>query len=127
MLTHPFNPRAEKDALYTAIGLFRERWEQKRMAEAVFDFCEAIERAEDVCTELKQCPLDPQSDLALVNLNLQILLAAARYELARVQDETLEAIGHWIAEEERQPSSPPTTVLPARNNPLMFFLRGRAL
>ena len=62
MLTHPFNPRAEKDALYDAIGLFRERWKQKPTADAVFDLCEAIERADDVCTELKQCQLDPQSD-----------------------------------------------------------------
>ena len=113
MLTHPFNPRAEKTALYKAILLFRERWEQKRTADAVFDLCDAVERADEVCAELEKCQLDPQSDLALVKINLQLLLAIARQELARVQDETLEEIGHRIADEERQTTSSPTAVLPA--------------
>jgi hypothetical protein len=113
MRMHPFNPRAEKTALYNAIGVFHERWEKKRSTDAVFDLCDAVERADDVCTELRQCQLDPHSDLAHVNINLQILLAAARQELAQVQDETLEEIGYRIAEEERQTSSPSTTVLPA--------------
>ena len=56
---------------------------------------------------------DPQSDLALVAINLQLLIGIARQELARVQEETLEEIGHRMAEEERQATVSSSTVLPA--------------
>ena len=113
MLTHSFNPHTEKVALSEAITLFRQRWEQKRTINAIFDLCDDIDRADDVSTELRHGNPDPRSDLALVAINLQILLVAARQELARGQEETLEEIGHRIAEEERQTSLPSTTVLPA--------------
>jgi hypothetical protein len=59
MLTHPFTPRTETTALYNAILLFRARWEQQRTMAAVFDLCDAIERAEEVSIELRQCKPDP--------------------------------------------------------------------
>jgi hypothetical protein len=102
MLTHPFNPQAEKTALYDAITLFRARWEQQPSVEAVFALCDAIEHADAVCTELRRCQPPPQSDLALVAINLQLLIGIARQELACGQEETLEAIGHRMAEEERR-------------------------
>jgi hypothetical protein len=107
MLTHPFNPRAETTALYDAIMLFRQRWEQRRTMNAIFDLCDAIDRADDVCAELRECKPHAQSDLVLVVINLQILLAVAQQELARGQEETLEEIGHRIATEERQTASAP--------------------
>ena len=110
MLTHPFNPQAETIALYNAINLFRERWEQRRTMNAVFDLCDAIEHAEEVVLELHQCKPDPQSDLALVAINLQLLVAFARCELANVQEEILEEIGHRMATEERQPTERQLTV-----------------
>lgn len=113
MLTHPFNPQAEKTALYDAISLFRERWEQKRTMHAIFDLCDAIDRAVDVCTELRECTPDAQRDLALVAINLQLLVGIARQELARGQEETLEEIGHRMAAEERRPTVSSETVLPA--------------
>ncbi len=113
MLTHPFNPQAEKTALYDAIILFRARWEQQRTMNAIFDLCDAIDRAEEVSIELRQCKPDPQSDLALVAINLQLLLGIARQELARGQEETVEAIGHRLAQEERQPTVSSSTVLRA--------------
>ena len=111
MLTHPFNPHTEKTALYDAILLFRARWEQRRTVNAVFDLCDAIERAEDVRRELHQCQPAPQSDLALVAINLQLLIGIACTVVANVQDEMLEAIG--MAEEERQPPVSSSPVLPA--------------
>ena len=80
---------------------------------AIFDLCDAIERTEDVSSELQQCKPDPQSDLALVTLNLRLLIGIARQELAQVQDETLEETGHRIAEEDRQPTRSFSRVLPA--------------
>ena len=74
---------------------------QKCTVDAVFDLCDAIESAKAISSELAQCPLAPQSDLALVSVNLRLLVESARHELARVQDETLEAIGHRIAQEAR--------------------------
>jgi hypothetical protein len=113
MLTHPFTPRTETTALYNAILLFRDRWEQQRTMAAVFDLCDAIERAEEVSIELRQCKPDPQSDLALGTINLSLLLGIARQELARVQEETLEAIGHRMAEEEGRATVLSSPVLPA--------------
>ena len=113
MLTHPFNPYTEKTTLYNAIMLFRERWEQRRTMNAVFDLCDAIERAEDVILELQQCKPTPQSDLALVAINLQLLIGIARNVVANVQNEMLEAIGHRMAKEERQPPVSSSPVLPA--------------
>ena len=113
MITLPFNPYAEKTALYDAIMLFRERWEQQRTMEAVFDLCDAIDRAVEVGTELRECNPDAQSDLALVAINLQLLIGIARQELARGQEETLEEIGHRMSTEERQTATAPATVLPA--------------
>ena len=113
MLTHPFNPYTEKTTLYNAIMLFRERWEQRRTMNAVFDLCDAIERAEDVILELQQCKPTPQSDLALVAINLQLLIGIARNVVANVQNEMLEAIGHRMAKEERQPQVSSSPVLPA--------------
>jgi hypothetical protein len=48
MLAHSFNPQTETTALYDAITLFRTHWEQRRTMHAVFDLCDAIDRAEDV-------------------------------------------------------------------------------
>jgi len=119
MLTHPFNPQAETTALYNAITLFRARWEQRRTMNAVFDLCDAIERAEDVSIELRQCTPDPQSDLALVAINLQLLIDIARQDVAQVQDETFEEIGHRIAQEERRATVSSSPVLPAGTIPLL--------
>ena len=113
MVTHPFNPRAEKEALSNAIGVFRARWEQQRTIDAVCELCDAIERADAVCAELRKCPLAPQSALALVHMYLQLLLALARHELIRGQGETLEEIGQRIAAEEHQLASAPSAVLSA--------------
>ena len=99
MLTHPFNPHTEKTALYDAITLFRARWEQQRTMNAIFDLCDAIDRAEEVSIELRQCKPDPHSDLALVAINLQLLIGIARQDVAQVQDETLEEIGHRLTRE----------------------------
>jgi hypothetical protein len=66
-----------------------------------------------VIHELHQCKPAPQSDLGLVAINLQLLLGIARQDVAQVQDETLEEIGHRIAQEERQPLVPSSPVLPA--------------
>src|SRR3977135_2735507 len=111
MLTHPFNPRAEKTALYEAILRFRQRWHQKRTVDAVFDLCDAIESAEAISSELAQCPLAPQSDLALVRVNLRLLVEIARQEVARVQAEMLEEIGHRTAQEVGQASASSSTWL----------------
>ena len=62
---------------------------------------------------LRQGQPAPQRDLALATINLQRLLAVARQERARGQEETLEEIGHWIATEEHQPATAPSPVLPA--------------
>jgi hypothetical protein len=72
---------------------------------ALFDLCDAIDRAVDVCTELRECKPNAQSDLAL--------FAIARQELARGQEETLEEIGHRMATEDRHPVVSSSTVLPA--------------
>ena len=117
MLVPPFNLRAEKDALYQAIRSFRVRWERQRPADVVFEFCEAIDRADAVCAALEQCPLDPQSDLALVKINVQILLAAARQQVARVQEETLEEIDHRIAQAARHPAASPLLYFPTGTIP----------
>ena len=111
MLTHSFTPQAEKDALYDAITMFHQRWEQKRTLTAIFELCDAIDRAEEVCTELERWPVDPQSDLACVKVNLWVLLAIARKAVADVQNETLEEIGQRMAAEERHDS--PSPVVPA--------------
>jgi hypothetical protein len=112
MITFPFNPRTEKTALLNAITLFRDRWEQKRTLNAVFDLCDAIERAEEVVLELHQSKPDPQSDLTLVAINLHLLIGIARNVVAHVQDEMLEEIGHRMATEEHQPTVSSSPVLP---------------
>lgn len=111
MLTHSFNPQVEKNILYGAITHFQQRWAQKRTMAAVFDLADAIEHAADVCTELKESKPDPQSDLALIAINLQMLINVARQELAQVQEETLEEIGHRMVIEEQH--APPSTMLSA--------------
>lgn len=113
MLTHSFNPQAEKTALYDAITRFRQRWEHRRTLEAVFALADALDRADDVCAELRHCKPDPQSDLALVAINLQLFIGIARQELARGEEETLEEIGHRMAAEEPQPTRSSSPVLPA--------------
>lgn len=52
MLALPFNPHAEKTALFEALTLFRRRWKQKRTINTVFALCDAIDRADDVCMRL---------------------------------------------------------------------------
>ena len=117
MITLPFNPHAEKTALYEAILRFRQRCHQQHTVEAVFDLCDAIESAEAICSELAQCSLAPQSELALVRINLRLLVEIARRELAQVQEETLEAIGHRIAQETRQAATSPLFSFPAGTLP----------
>jgi hypothetical protein len=54
---------------------------------ALFELCDEIDRADGVCTELRQGQLTPQSAFARVASKLQLLLAVARHELSRVQEE----------------------------------------
>ena len=104
MRLHSFNPQAEKTALSDAIMRFRYRWEQRRTLNAIVELCDAIDRADEVCTELRHCQPALQSDLALIALNVQLLIGIARHELARVQEDTVEEIGHRIADDDRQPT-----------------------
>ena len=98
MLTHPFNPRAEKTPSTMLSVSFANAG--SRSAQPMPSLISVM--PSNVQTKstpsCEKCQLDPQSDLALVNITLQLLLAIARQELARVQDETLEEIGHRIAD-----------------------------
>jgi hypothetical protein len=85
MGTCSFDPRAEKDALATALSGFRARWAQNHSVEVIVEFCDAITRAEEVCAELAQSPQASSSERELVSILLHLLLAAARSELARAQ------------------------------------------
>jgi hypothetical protein len=52
MRTRSFDPRAEKEALATALSGLRCRWAQNPSAEVIVEFCAAIVRAEEVCAAL---------------------------------------------------------------------------
>ncbi len=66
MIALSFNPRAEKDALATALSVFRARWAQTHSAEGIVEFCDAIARAEAICEALEQDTQASQSELILV-------------------------------------------------------------
>ena len=89
MLTHSLNPHAEKEALLNAIAEFHVHWAQRRTRNAFFTLADAIDRAAEVIRELRECNPDPQSDLMLVAIHLQILLGAAQKAMANVQHEAL--------------------------------------
>ena len=68
-MTLPFDPRAEKDALATALSGFRARGAQNRAAAAVY---------------AALTPYASQDERELVRILVHLLLAAARCELARM-------------------------------------------
>ena len=117
MGTCSFDPRAEKDALATALRGFRLRWAQNRSAEVIVEFGDAITRAEKVCAALAQSSHASSSERELVSLLLPLLLAAARSELARAQAQSVDEIGHEIASAARQSSVSPLLLLPAGTRP----------
>ena len=117
MRTCSFDPRAEKDALATALSEFRTHWAQNHSAEVIVEFCDAITRAEEVCAELERSPHASSSERELVSLLLHLLLAAARSELARVQAQSVNEMGQGIVPNARQFTVPPLLRLPAGTLP----------
>src|SRR5215475_12304382 len=91
MITLPFNPREEKEALAAALCHFYEQWEHERSAPVVLDLCDAAERAQEVVQTLRQQEShDPATSLQLIQL--EILLIGAKQTLAAVQDEPLAPV-----------------------------------
>jgi hypothetical protein len=86
-MTLPFDPHAEKDAFATALSVFRACGAQNRDAKAVGALRQAIARAEAVCAALTPRAHASQSERELMRILLHLLLAAARCELARVQEQ----------------------------------------
>src|SRR5215510_11145534 len=111
MITSPFNPRAEKDALAAALIQFHEQWDQERSALVVLDLCDAAERANEVVQTLRQQEShDPATTLQLIQL--EFLLIGAQQTLEAVQDEPLEAVKLYPVSEEHERIIP-ETILPA--------------
>jgi hypothetical protein len=117
MRTRSFDPRAEKEALATALSGFRARWAQNHSAEVIVEFCDAIARAEEVCAELAHSPPASSSERELVSLLLHLLLAAARSELARAHAQSVDEVRHGIAPVARQFNISPLLLLPAGTLP----------
>src|SRR5262245_4360842 len=64
MVTSPFKPRVEKDALAAALTQFHEQWQYERSMHAVFDLCDAAKRANEVFIALRQQEShDPETSL----------------------------------------------------------------
>jgi hypothetical protein len=87
MLTSPFNPKEEKDALYGAVSRFQEHWDQARDIRTVLDLCDAAERADEVLRTLEaQDTLD--HDTRLQVLQLKILLTTAKQALTAILEDS---------------------------------------
>jgi hypothetical protein len=94
----PLDPQHEHDALYRAMCTFRAHGEEKRTAQAVFDFCEAVEQANEAWTVLEQ-RADQDKERQLRTIRLKLLLTAARQQLELSQHEMLEASGERLGAE----------------------------
>ena len=67
MLTAPFNPRDEKDALSGAVSRFQQQWENGDQMTAFLDLCDIVERAEEVLSILEEtAELDRNTQLQAV-------------------------------------------------------------
>jgi|FLYL01.1.fsa_nt_gi predicted RNA-binding Zn-ribbon protein involved in translation (DUF1610 family) len=106
----PLDPRREHDALYSALCDFQAQWEQHRTVQAVFDFCDAVERANEALIALEKKP-EQDKEYRLQVVRLKILLTAARQQLELVQQETLETAREHTASEERQRDACDTVLL----------------
>src|SRR5262249_45819312 len=93
------DPRAEHDALYDALGLFQARWEQQRTAQAVFDFCEAVERANEAVTVCERQKSEQDQEFRFQVVRLKVLLTAAVREHEQIRRGTLEDSGQRLAAE----------------------------
>jgi hypothetical protein len=110
MLTAPFNPRAEQDALSGAVSRFQEQWDKAPHIQTVLDLCDAAERADEVLRTLEaQESLD--QDTRLQVLQLKILQMTAKQTLEAVQDEPLRSATLYSLSEEQFPT--PDTIFPA--------------
>src|SRR5262245_8208506 len=76
MLTVPFNPRQEKEALATALCRFHERWEQRPSIHAFLDLCNAVERANEVVATLETQGEAPDRETRLQMVCLKYLLTS---------------------------------------------------
>jgi hypothetical protein len=86
MLTSPFNPKEEKNALAAALCRFHEQWEREPTMQTFFDLCDAVERTNEVLTTLEtEESKDQETSLQVVCLKL--LLNAAMQALESVQEE----------------------------------------
>lgn len=112
MLTAPFNPKAEKEALAAALGRFHEQWEQRTSIQVFLDFCDATQRALDVVAALTidAEPHDTETHLQLVQM--KILLNSAMQVVAHVQDEPVAAPITFYPTSEEQPRDTPTSTFP---------------
>src|SRR5262245_41360398 len=101
MVTSPFTPREEREALAAALCHFQEQWEHERSALVILDFCDATERANEVVQTLRQQEShDPTTSLQLIQL--EILLTTAKQTLEAVQDEPLETVNWYPVSEEHE-------------------------
>jgi hypothetical protein len=101
MVTSPFNPREEKEALAAALCRFHEQWEQERSVLTVLDLCDAGERAHEVVQTLRQ-QKSHDSATSLQLIQLEFLLTTAKQTLEAVQDEPLETVKLYPLSEERE-------------------------
>jgi len=107
MLTAPFNPRAEKDALYVAFSRVLKEWDTARDVQKILALWDAAERADEVLKTLAaQDSLDHETRLQVVQL--KILLFTARQTLDALQDDPLTAVNMYPASEEQHPT--PNTI-----------------
>lgn len=108
MLTSPFSPRAEKDALIAALSCFHEQWEREPTMQAFFDLCDAAERANEVLTTLETGEAKDQ-EMSLQIICLKLLLNAAMHALEMTQDEPFVSGNRYAAAEE-EPIEPLATI-----------------
>jgi hypothetical protein len=92
------DPQQEHDALYRALCIFREHWEERRIAQAVFAFCEAVERANEAVRVLEG-QADQGKEYRFQVIGLKLLLTAARHQLELIQQAMVEAIEERLGAE----------------------------
>jgi predicted RNA-binding Zn-ribbon protein involved in translation (DUF1610 family) len=108
----PYDPQAEKEALYTAINRLHEQEDLWQRVHAVLALSDAIEHAENVLAVLETQQETAEIGFQIHVDGLRTLLLMAREELAKAERVTLTALGKRQEDETSQRTAL-ATVFPA--------------